>query len=248
MVFTLRVRVASGEVEMQGPRSEIYETIDELPRIVGKVREALSISQAQMEQRIGNTAFQVTPEAPEHAPDIDRATGLNDAIMKLLSTEWGKRPRKWSELDHALKQNALNYSRGSITGALAYLVKSARLRRLLIDGVYGYQLPPQRLPNPTHEDREIENALPPNPGNNGEGLGKRGKAETSIILQQIENKLIPQGFFSTAKNTGDVRSELEQRLGLEFQSRKVSQALGELYQRKLLSRTGSTGAFHYVIV
>jgi len=248
MVFTLRVRIASGEVEMQGPRSEIYETIDELPKIVGKVRDALSSSQDRVEQKVGDTVFQITHEEPEHAPSIDRASGLNDALVKLLSTGWGKSPRKWSELDHALKQNALNYSRGSITGALAYLVKSGRLRRLLIDGVYGYQLPPQRVPSPTPEDRTIENVSPSNPGSTGEASGKRGKAETSIILQQIENKLIPQGFFGTAKNTGEVRSELEQRLGLEFQSRKVSQALGELYQRKLLSRTGSTGTFRYVIV
>src|SRR3989442_3120221 len=171
---------------MQGPRSEIYETIDELPKIVGKVREALSISQAQMEQRIEDTAFQITPEEPEHAPGIDRATGLNDAIVKLLSTEWGRRPRKWSELDHALRQNALNYSRGSITGALAYLVRSGRLRRLLINGVYAYQLPPQRFSSPTPQDGKIESVPPPNPGNIGEALGKRGKAETSIILQQIE--------------------------------------------------------------
>ena len=107
MVFTLRVRIASGEVEIQGSRSEIYETIDELPKIVGKVREALSVSQAEIEQRVGDTAFQVAPEEPEHAPRIDRATGLNDAIVKLLSTEWGRRPRKWSELDHALRQNAI---------------------------------------------------------------------------------------------------------------------------------------------
>ena len=81
----------------------------------------------------------------------------------------------------------------------------------------------------------------------GEALGKRGKAETSIILQQIENKLIPQGFFGTAKNTAEVRAQLEQLLGLEFQSRKVSQALGELYQKSLMKRTGSTGNFRYVI-
>jgi hypothetical protein len=248
MVFTLRVRVASGEVEIQGSRSEIYETIDELPKIVSKVREALSVSQAEMEQRVGDTAFQVAPEELERAPGIDRATGLNDAIVKILSTEWGRRPRKWSELDHALRQNALNYSRGSITGALAYLVRSSRLRRLLINGVYGYQLPPQRPLSPILESDKTESVSPQSLGNVGEALGKHGKAETSIILQQIENKLIPQGFFSTAKSTGEVRSELERLLGLEFQSRKVSQALGEFYQKALLKRTGSTGNFRYVII
>src|SRR5205807_6674311 len=189
MVFTLRVRIASGEVEMQGPRSEIYETIDELPKIVGKVREALSSSQDRMEQKIGDTVFQITHEEPEHAPSIDRASGLNDAVVKLLSTGWGKRPRKWSELDHALKQNALNYSRGSITGALAYLVKSGRLRRLLINGVYAYQLPPQSILAQRREVRQAESIATTHPLESpiSEPSIKHGKAETSIILQQIES-------------------------------------------------------------
>jgi hypothetical protein len=247
MVFTLRVRIASGEVEMQGTRPEIYETIDELPKIVDKVREALFTSQDRTEQKLGDPAFQGAPERPEHAPVIERASGLNDGILKLLSTEWGMRPRMWSELDRALKQNALNYSKGSITSALAQLVRSGRLRRLLANGIYGYQVPPQRL-GPAPEDNKIESTSPPEPRNVVETLGKRGKAETSIILQQIESKLIPQGFFGAAKNTAEVRAQLEQMLGLEFQSRKVSQALGELYQKSLLKRTGSTGNFRYIIV
>jgi hypothetical protein len=247
MVFTLRVRIASGEVEMQGARPEIYETIDELPKIVGKVRAALSTSQDRSEQTFGNPAFQITSQKPEHSPLIERASGLNDGIMKLLSTDWGMRPRKWSELDQALKQNALNYGKGSITSALAQLVRSGRLRRLMTNGVYGYQLPPQKLGSTPKNDM-VGTESPAILRNAGETLGKRGKAETSIILQQIESKLIPQGFFGTAKNTAEVRAQLEQLLGLEFQSRKVSQALGELYQKSLLKRTGSRGNFRYIIV
>jgi hypothetical protein len=140
---------------MQGSRPEIYETIDELPKIVDKVREALSSSQDRTEQELGNADFQINPEKAEPAP-IETASGLT--------------------------------------------------------------------------------------------LGKRGKAETSIILQQIESKLVPQGFFTVAKNTAEVRTQLQQLLGLEFQSRKVSQALGELYQKSLLKRTGSKGNFRYIIV
>lgn len=80
---------------------------------------------------------------PEEYPVIPRPEGLNDAIIKVLSTPWGRsNPRTWAEIDTVLKQNALHYGRGSITGALTYLVKSSRLRRVKVDGTYGYLLPP----------------------------------------------------------------------------------------------------------
>ncbi len=249
MAVMLRVRIPSGEVEIQGTQSEINKTIDKLPEIVDKVREALAGSPSGIERGSEFARARVSLENTESAPSIEKASGLNDAISKLLSTEWGKKPRKWSELDQALAQNALNYSRGSITGALAYLVKSGRLRRLLLNGVYAYQLPPQSILAQRREVRQAESITTTHPLESpiSEPSIKHGKAETSIILQQIESKLIPQSFFIAAKSTGDVRAELEQRLGLEFQSRKVSQALGELYEREILKRTGSKGNFRYII-
>jgi hypothetical protein len=171
MVFSLRVRIASGEVEIQGAKPEIYETIDELPKIVGKVREALSNSQ-------------------------DRT---------------GQEPRK---IEYRISPGKLEHTQGASL---------------------------------TPEDNTLDSTSQVGSAIVGETLGKRGKAETSIILQQIENKLIPRGFFSAAKNTAEVRAQLERLLGLEFQSRKVSQALGKLYQKSLLKRTGSTGNFRYII-
>jgi len=67
---------------------------------------------------------------------------------------------------------------------------------------------------------------------------RRGKAETSLIIQKVEELLLPD-YFSKPKSTGDVRSELHSRTGISFQSRKVSQALGALALRGKLGRTGS---------
>jgi len=142
--ITLRIRLPSGELELQGTKSDIDSVLDDLQKIVKKVNHAFGTSKggfgpksdASPSPSIGAIA------ESEEVPQIQNPSGLNDGIVKLLSTSWGTRPRKWSEIDQALKQNAQHYSRGSITGALAYLVRSGRLRRVPVDGVYCYQLPP----------------------------------------------------------------------------------------------------------
>jgi hypothetical protein len=89
-----------------------------------------------------NTNSVATLEPTDQLPTIERASGLNDAITKVLATSWGRtRPRSWNEIDNALKNNALHFSKGSLTGSLTYLVKAARLRRVGMSGVYGYTLP-----------------------------------------------------------------------------------------------------------
>jgi hypothetical protein len=81
-------------------------------------------------------------EPTDELPTIERASGLNDAIIKVLSTSWGRtKPRTWNEIDEALKNNALHFSKGSLTGSLTYLVKATRLRRVSSGGIYGYTLP-----------------------------------------------------------------------------------------------------------
>jgi len=76
---------------------------------------------------------------------------------------------------------------------------------------------------------------------------KKGKAETSVIISRIEETLVPAGHFKEGRKTGDVSSELEKRFHVKFTSRKVSQALGELYKRGVLSRIGGKGKFVYLV-
>ena len=75
---------------------------------------------------------------------------------------------------------------------------------------------------------------------------RKGKAETSLVLRKLEEALIPKSYFKTARTTGDVKAELEKQTSLPFTSRKVSQALGVLFKKKVLARVGSKGNFHYI--
>ena len=51
---------------------------------------------------------------------------------------------------------------------------------------------------------------------------KSGQGETTLILREIESKMLPTDFFDKPETTGDVKSRLEQVAGREFTSRKVS--------------------------
>jgi hypothetical protein len=79
-----------------------------------------------------------------------------------------------------------------------------------------------------------------------QNLSRTGKAETSLILRKIGDNLLPKTYFKSAKTTGDVKSELKTQTGIDFTSRKVSQALGLLFKKRVLSRVGSKGNFRYI--
>ena len=76
---------------------------------------------------------------------------------------------------------------------------------------------------------------------------RQGKSEVVEILRHLEEVLIPSGFFSEARSTADTRAKLKEIAGVLFQSRKVSQALGILYNRGVLRRVGQQGNYRYYI-
>ncbi|MEM0440892.1 MAG: hypothetical protein QXF45_02490 [Candidatus Caldarchaeum sp.] len=76
---------------------------------------------------------------------------------------------------------------------------------------------------------------------------RRGKSEAVRVLEILEQKLIPSGFFATARTTAEVRKKIYEEMGIKFQSRKVSQALGILYDKGTLSRIGPKGSYRWVM-
>ncbi|MEM0348725.1 MAG: hypothetical protein QXE96_00625 [Candidatus Caldarchaeum sp.] len=76
---------------------------------------------------------------------------------------------------------------------------------------------------------------------------RRGKSEAVKALEIIEQKLIPSSFFSTARTTAEVRQKIIEQSGLPFQSRKVSQALGILYDKGTLTRVGQKGNYRWIL-
>lgn len=74
---------------------------------------------------------------------------------------------------------------------------------------------------------------------------RRGRSEVVRALDMIERYLLNSGFFKQPRSTADVRQKLREITGIDFQSRKVSQALGILHKKDRLFRTGLRGAYRY---
>jgi hypothetical protein len=73
----------------------------------------------------------------------------------------------------------------------------------------------------------------------------RGEGETTKILRELETKVLRTSFFQIPRSTGDTKAKLDEVAGRHFTSRKVSQALGILWQKKELKRSGTRNYFVY---
>lgn len=74
---------------------------------------------------------------------------------------------------------------------------------------------------------------------------RRGRGETAEILGEVETRLLRSAFFSKPRTTGETRGRLKLVTGRTFTSRKVSQALGILWQAHALKRSGRRNFFRY---
>ena len=74
---------------------------------------------------------------------------------------------------------------------------------------------------------------------------RNGQGETSLVLREIESRLLPSDFFTRPETTGEVKARLEQEAGKKFASRKVSQALGILRAKGTLKRSGKRNYYAY---
>jgi len=125
--FHLKVKIGDMEVELGGNKDEVLSTLDELSSIVGKVTHAFEVERL------------VLPGAPEQRkveavslldiPKISRTSKCGDAVVALLTTEWGNSPRTISELREAMEANAIFFPKTTLSGVLVWLVKKDRIRR-----------------------------------------------------------------------------------------------------------------------
>jgi len=135
--FTIRLKISNYEIELTGSRTEVMQTLDELPKIVRKVVEAFNLP-----QELRTRPQQEPPETTsQEFPVITAQTGIScpDAIVTVLSTGWGReKPRYLNEILEAMKVNALHFPEGTVKGRLTDLTKKGILRRIRGEKGYGY--------------------------------------------------------------------------------------------------------------
>ncbi|MCW3989480.1 MAG: hypothetical protein NWE88_05335 [Candidatus Bathyarchaeota archaeon] len=125
--FHLKVKIGDMEVELGGDKDEVLSTLDELSSIVGKVTHAFEVESLVLpgasEQR------EVEAVSLLDIPKISRTSKCGDAVVALLTTEWGNSPRTISELREAMEANAIFFPKTTLSGVLVWLVKKGRIRR-----------------------------------------------------------------------------------------------------------------------
>jgi len=135
--FAIRVKIGNYEMELTGSRGDVVQTLDELPKIVGKVIEAFSPVQTLKASPEQETLKAVG----ENFPSIGAQIGIScpDAIVAILSTGWGReKPRNLGEIMEAMKVNALHFPVGTVKGRLTDLTKKGMLRRIRGEKGYSY--------------------------------------------------------------------------------------------------------------
>jgi hypothetical protein len=137
--LTVRVRIGNNEIEISGNHEEVMKTLDNVSNLVSKVTVAFGNVPISLPS-VNETILQA-PEEEYPSVSIDPATSCPDAIIGLLSTEWGrKKPRTLGDLLAAMKVNAIHYPEGTIKGRLTDLTKKGVLRRINSGRGYEYIL------------------------------------------------------------------------------------------------------------
>ena len=131
--FRLRVRIGEMEVELGGAREEVISTLDDLSGIVEKVSEAFKAGTGTAVRKADQPKAQ---SQPIMFPRIPRTTQCGEAVVSLLSTDWGRTPRTISELREAMEANAVFFPKTTLSGVLVWLVKKGKIRRW--KGKHGY--------------------------------------------------------------------------------------------------------------
>jgi hypothetical protein len=136
-IIKIRVRSGQNEAEVEAPMDQIKEAIALIPEIASKFPESRSESRQVV---IPNEPTSAQPPAEAHGPSqlptitVEKGDSLSDIISKFFSDQWGRIPRKLSDVREALQSYGLNYPKQSVAVALLRLAKTSKIRRFKSEG------------------------------------------------------------------------------------------------------------------
>lgn len=138
--LTMRIRRGQNEIEISGSKEEVIMTLRDLPSLVSVFNEAFSeLGKEKLKETSIKQGSLNEVALPNVAVSPD--TSCPDAIIKILSTDWGRKtPRKMRDILEAMKVNAIHYPIGTVKGRLTDMTKKGVLRRVRVNRAYGYLL------------------------------------------------------------------------------------------------------------
>ena len=134
--FAFRIKLGEYEVEIQGTREDVTETLKDFPSIVATINKAFENVKpktvATLTVKTEPTPnVKEKPKAPAQTyPKITGIVNCQDAVLGLLETDWGKwRPRTMEELNDAMKSNKITYTKRTLEKTLNKLADKGMVRR-----------------------------------------------------------------------------------------------------------------------
>jgi 6-pyruvoyl-tetrahydropterin synthase len=132
----VKVRTGNTEIEVEGKKEEI----EGLVVVAEKIENMIRKRGAQPLDSSFAIPDEPSTETGPPTTEIPHISGqkLNDQLVELLQSAWGRVPRTLNEIREALELNAIHYPNTTIAPVLIQLTKKGKLRRLKKDKVYAY--------------------------------------------------------------------------------------------------------------
>ncbi len=134
--FAFRVKIGEYEVEITGTHSEVTETLENLPNLITNVHKAFenvkpkTVATLTVKTEPSPPAKEVSKTPAQAYPKITAVASCEDAVLRLLETDWGKwRPRTMEELNDAMKANEIKYTPRNLETTLNKLADKGMVRR-----------------------------------------------------------------------------------------------------------------------
>lgn len=153
--FAFRIKLGDYEVEIKGTHEEVTKTIQNLPDLVANIQKAFEVAKpktvttltVKTEPPIVST--QAIPKADAQTyPKVRAAASCEEAILRLLETDWGKwRPRTMEELKDAMQSNNIKYTKRDLAATLNTLAEKSLVRRWSTNTGFVYILAEKKPPS-----------------------------------------------------------------------------------------------------
>lgn len=144
----VRLKIGVNEIEIYG----VKDDMEYLGQLALKIYDTVSKSTSSLQSKI--TVIEKEGEQEKQAeniiqlPDIqlDPNSSLPANIIKLFISEWGKKPRRLSEVKEVLDSFGLVYPKQTVAVSLLRLAKEGKIRRFKNErGEYVYISVPSKI-------------------------------------------------------------------------------------------------------
>jgi hypothetical protein len=132
--FTFRVKIGESEIEVTGKYGDVMATLENLPSLLVNLQKAFEDAKpktvATLTVKTESPPKETSSTAKQTYPKIVRVANCQEAVIRVLETDWGKwRPRTMEEIKEVMNANDLKHSGRVLSDTLNKLADKGLVRR-----------------------------------------------------------------------------------------------------------------------